>query len=395
VDWHIVTGEFPPSPGGVSDYTQQLAKALADASEQVHVWAPASGSEYTLDSRVKLHALPAPFSMRWLRELDRGLAAQGEDAPILVQYVPHMYGWKSMNLAFCWWLYKQRHRNLLVMFHEVAFPFRPGQPWKHSLLAVVHRLMAWMILRSARQSFTSIESYQKLLKRIGPDAEIRPLRLFSNVPFDARPDRAAEETTDRKDVVGIFSSFGAEIVDLLEQTLPAVLENRASSVLLIGPASGFISRFCGSFPEFRDRVSTSGRVNVLEAGRHFHACDVLLQLYPDGAAGARGTLLAALASGVPVVTTAGPMTDPVLKSSGAIFADPSPAGIRQAVNALLADKERARTLGAATRRYYEAHYDVAVAVATLREAARGAARRRPPGTASAVYRAGSDARSSS
>ena len=38
--WHLLTGEYPPQPGGVADYTQQLARALSESGKQVHVWAP-------------------------------------------------------------------------------------------------------------------------------------------------------------------------------------------------------------------------------------------------------------------------------------------------------------------------------------------------------------------
>ena len=38
--WHLVTSEYPPDIGGVSDYTAQLARALAGAGDEVHVWCP-------------------------------------------------------------------------------------------------------------------------------------------------------------------------------------------------------------------------------------------------------------------------------------------------------------------------------------------------------------------
>ena len=42
--WHILSGEYPPQPGGVSDYTAGLAEGLAKAGAEVHVWVPpASG----------------------------------------------------------------------------------------------------------------------------------------------------------------------------------------------------------------------------------------------------------------------------------------------------------------------------------------------------------------
>jgi len=37
---HLITGEYPPQSGGVSDYSYLVATGLAKASEKVHVWAP-------------------------------------------------------------------------------------------------------------------------------------------------------------------------------------------------------------------------------------------------------------------------------------------------------------------------------------------------------------------
>ena len=37
---HIITPEYPPQPGGVSDYTAQVAEGLAQEGEEVHVWCP-------------------------------------------------------------------------------------------------------------------------------------------------------------------------------------------------------------------------------------------------------------------------------------------------------------------------------------------------------------------
>ena len=40
--WHIITGEYPPVLGGVSDYSHLVAEALAGAGDDVHVWCPRS-----------------------------------------------------------------------------------------------------------------------------------------------------------------------------------------------------------------------------------------------------------------------------------------------------------------------------------------------------------------
>ena len=83
----------------------------------------------------------------------------------------------------------------------------------------------------------------------------------------------------------------------------------------------------------------------------------MLQLYPDGACAARGTLIAALASGVPVVTTRGSMTDNLLLESGAMaFAENSAADIRTTIESLLADRASAQRIGARGRRLYNEHF---------------------------------------
>ena len=139
MEWHIITGEYPPQLGGVSDYTFQVSQEMAKSGDKVHVWSPATHLECVQPDAAEVHALPKGFGRRWLKELDWRLRSYAAPRNILIQYVPHMYGWKSMNLAFCWWIFRQRKHNVCVMFHEVAFPFRSGQPLRHHLLAMVHR----------------------------------------------------------------------------------------------------------------------------------------------------------------------------------------------------------------------------------------------------------------
>ena len=373
MEWHIITGEYPPQHGGVGDYTYELALELSRAGERVHVWTPEPDSGLPAPDRdIDVHLLPRNFGWRWLAALDRGLAkSRDPERSVIVQYVPHMYGWKSMNFALCFWMMLRRKLNFSVMFHEVAFPFRKGQPLKHHVLAVVHRLMARSIARSADRVFTSTDHYRTLLTRLAPAATVRFLRIFSNVPFSSTRDvhdRVRPAWAGTRPIVGVFSSFGNEICQQLDRALPALLADSTIKFLLIGPGEDYMADFCRRFPALRNQINTSGRVNALQAGPYLQSCDVLLQLYPDGACTARGTLLAALASGTPVVTTAGRLTGAVLKCNGALaFADDDPGSIAQTVHQLLADKAAARAVGAAGRRLYESEFDVSVTLDILSE----------------------------
>ena len=37
--WHMITGEYPPQAGGVSDYSRVVARGLVAAGDAVHVYA--------------------------------------------------------------------------------------------------------------------------------------------------------------------------------------------------------------------------------------------------------------------------------------------------------------------------------------------------------------------
>ncbi len=123
LSWHLITGEYAPAKGGVADYTRALASALAAAGDSVHVWAPSTGPGLTPDPGVHLHPLPHGFQPRGLRRLSRELDCLPGPKRILVQYVPHAFGMRAMNLPFCGWVAALRKADVWIMFHEVALPW--------------------------------------------------------------------------------------------------------------------------------------------------------------------------------------------------------------------------------------------------------------------------------
>jgi glycosyltransferase involved in cell wall biosynthesis len=236
--------------------------------------------------------------------------------------------------------------------------------------------MAWSILRSVRHSFTSTEPYLALLQNLGNHrTPIGILRICSNVPMENyRSEGASSSDADRHGAftVGIFSNFSLELRTALEPAIGAILENPEISVALLGPGESFLKSLAGQFPQAADRIATTGRLHVTQIGKHMRSCHALLQLYPDGASAARGTLIAALASGIPVVTTAGPDTDRLLVESGAmLFSEGSPQSIRHAVELLRKTPGRAREIGVRALRLYAESFQPAVIVSAIREAMGG------------------------
>ena len=74
---------------------------------------------------------------------------------MIVQWVPHAYGFRAMNLGFCLWLWSRASRgdDIELMVHEPYLAFWGGS-WRQTAAAIVHRLMTVVLLRSAQSDPT-------------------------------------------------------------------------------------------------------------------------------------------------------------------------------------------------------------------------------------------------
>src|SRR5262249_19176264 len=149
VSWHLLTGEFPPQPGGVSDYTWQVAEGLAREGCAVHVWAPGERQEGPSPEGVTVHRLPEGFGVGGLGRPERELEEVPGPKRLVVQYVPHAFGYRAMNVPFALWLAKRRRDEVWMFFHEVCFPWGWKLPWRHNVLGAVTRAMAAIVLARA------------------------------------------------------------------------------------------------------------------------------------------------------------------------------------------------------------------------------------------------------
>jgi glycosyltransferase involved in cell wall biosynthesis len=372
--WHVLTGEYPPQPGGVSDYTWLLAKALAAAGDRVEVWAPQCQGEQPALPGVAVHRLPGRFGPRALARLSDALARQPRGR-LLVQYVPHMYGWKAMNLAFCSWLLLRCPVAPWVMFHEVAFPCRAGQRLRHNVLGAVTHGMAAMVARAAERIFVSTPAWTGLLRRLAPGRRsIQWLPIPSTVATGTDPAAVAvlraQLVGNGSQAIGHFGSFGGMNSDLLDAVLPPLLTAEERRVaLLIGRGSiAFAQRLAGVHPALAGRLRACGEVTAEMAGAHLQSCDLLVQPYPDGVSARRTSLMGGLALGVPAVTTHGVATEPVWSAEGLVALAPAgdSAALVAAAERLLADPQARSELGGRARAGYARHFSIENTVRVLR-----------------------------
>lgn len=374
---HILTGEYPPEPGGVSDYTFLLAGETARRGIEVHVWTSSTsdGATATKDlPGVIVHRLADPWSSTGLRRLGRELDAFPKPRRLLVQYTPYGWGMRGMNLGFCRWLDRRAGAGDQVdlMFHEVAYPFLwRGKPI-HWVLAAAQRWMARTIIRRAERVFVSIPGWEPMLRKAGLKND-RPaiwLPIPSTIGDTADP-RAVAELKSRlapggEIVIGHFGTFGDLISGMLKETLPPVLEGRDDRVgLLLGRGSRrFAERLTALRPALKNRLIAVGGLTSDELSTHLAACDLMLQPFPDGASTRRTSLMAALAHGLPVATTLGHLSEPLwteteteTESKPAAFAPAADSKALVAlVESLLADPRRRNEIGAKARSLYQKRF---------------------------------------
>lgn len=370
--WAVVTGEYPPQHGGVSDYTRLVARGLAAAGDAVTVYAPQCPGAALDDPGVTVDRLPGHFGPRGLAALDRRLAAHPRPDRVLIQYVPHAFGWKAMNLPFAAWVATRARRSapVWVMVHEVNFPFA-WHPPAHALLGAVTAVMARLVLGAAGRLFVSIPGWVPRIRRLCPRA--RPaewLPIPSNAPTAADPGTVAAVRARYAaggDLVGHFGTFGRPVADVLAPAARELLARRTGArLLLIGRGS---DRFREQLGPGADRVFATGELGADELPAHLRACDLLLQPYPDGISARRTSAMAGLANGVPVVTNLGFLSEPLWASAPGVTVapEPDPGRLAAAATAVLALDPMARAaLGRRGADLYDATFSAARVIATLR-----------------------------
>jgi glycosyltransferase involved in cell wall biosynthesis len=364
---------YPPQPGGVADYTRLVARGLAAAGDEVHVWCPAWPGLTPGDDGVTVHRLPDHFGPRGLAALDRGLSRLPRDARLLVQYVPHAFGYKGMNLPLCLWLASWRRQRLWVMFHEVAVGLRLGQPLRHNALGAATHVMAWLLRRAAARTFVSTPSWAGQLRRLAP-GPVEWLPVPCPLPEGAESGQAAARGRLAPDagsvLLGHFGTYGPYVAPLLARVLPPLLlaDCRRRAVLVGRHSAEFTRALASEHGGIAGRLAATGEAHPAEVAACLAACDVLVQPYPDGATTRRTTLMSGLALGRPVVTTTGCLTEPLWTESGAVALAPADEPVRfiEQVERLLGSDARRADLGANGRSLYRARFSTERLVDALR-----------------------------
>ena len=371
--WLVLATAPPGALDGVGDYAFNLAAALASRG----------GSALIVGSRRPLGNTPDPntdsavvradvssFWRLWGLRRDPRLARGGT---CIVQYVPQSFLRADVGSLFAWLVWRRlRGHRVIVTAHEWNIAWRPTLRRTAGRVAFRGMLMGLGLV--ATHVVTPQERYRREIasclfwKRRN---RIAVIPVGSNVPV-ATPGR-------RESARPRLAMFG-RAAGLDEQLL------RALGAWLAEPSRNVSLRWIGRSREeilhlWSDRCGlASGLIEIHEAApaasaaRLLAECDAFLAPLDDGVSTRSGTVVAALAQGLPVIGTDGLSTSDDLRQSGAFALAPSgnPLAFIAILDEVLGDDGRRRAMSAAAREAYETRFSWA-GIASAYERLAGAA----------------------
>jgi len=350
----FLSGEFPPEVGGVGDYTAFLAGALQEQGVEVVV----------LTSR-RVRVAKQPFAVHsrmphwgwsaWLTAL-RVAREEGPDV-VHLQYQTAAY---AMHPAVCLlpaWL-RGKGYNVATTFHDLREPY--VFPKAGPLRRLLTRTLAGS---SAAVVAVTPEDLALLRDWLEPALDrLHAIPIGSNIlpPADGPTDaeraafRARFGVLADEALVGYFGMLNESkgLETLLESFAQLVSGGVACRLLIIGGEAGASDPTNeGARRRFVEALSARGLAEVVSFTGHLEpagvslalaSLDVCLLPYREGVSLRRGSLMAAMAHGCPIVTTT-----PSAPAAPAAPGLPLPAGER---DVLLVPSEDAVALAVAARR---------------------------------------------
>jgi glycosyltransferase involved in cell wall biosynthesis len=386
----LLSGEYPPQPGGVGDYTRRLGEALLARGHDVFVFTIADCRFQILDlghpdlnPKSKIQNPKSDWGWRCWRAVIAALEQTRPDV-LHIQYQTGAYGMHPAINLLPWRLRRLPARpRVATTAHDLLLPYLfpkagPARRWvTRRLLAdsdavvVTNEADLNEVQKLEMRDWNARANYQLPITNYQSPIFIP---IGSNIPVAPPPGyergawRAQMGVADDDLVIAYFGLISRTkglhvLLDALQRLPPGF------RLLIVGGAAtqqqdrAYAAEIERQIDErgLRARVIVTGHCDEATVSAHLLAADMAALPFADGASFRRGSLLAVLAHGVPTITTTDdrqptthdrqPTTDNPIKIS-AVSGQWSMVGGRLAdgENALLVPPEDVGALAAALAR---------------------------------------------
>ena len=355
--------------GGVGAFTAELGKALHALGHTI--WIYTSNRAKPIDRPISANELRDGLDIGYATLLPRARHWRWGDIDRLADYALR-YDWQVINIQYQAAAYNMRwpaihfapHRlrglaKTVVTFHDLRVPF---------LFPKAGALRTWVVRQLAQRAdgvictnsadFSQALIWQPHLRQIPIGSNVTAHPVSNAQRDDVRQQLGLRESDTLLGYFGFLNpSKGADdLLAALAQLPPHV------HLLFLGGQAGASdpttnNQFAQQLHAFiaqhalAPRVHWSGFLPDPALSAHFSACDIVVLPYKDGVSLRRGTLMAAIAHGCPIITTTPPSAEPDLPLDTFFLVPPSdPAALASAVSQLQHDFILRADLGAQAHR---------------------------------------------
>ncbi|MGB1252530.1 MAG: glycosyltransferase family 4 protein [Candidatus Promineifilaceae bacterium] len=326
----LVTGEYPPMEGGVGAFTQELAKALHALGHEIFIIS--SRASRPVDRQYASRELNQPIDVGYAKLIARGrkwawndmhmvadIAIREELDIVNIQYQPAAFNMRIPAMNILPWRMRGVAKTV-VTFHDLRTPY---------LFPKAGPLRQWVVKFMARHAdgvvVTNRED-ENVVRDAWHINRVQQIPIGSNIEVHAVSAEIRHKTrttlglTQDDILLGYFGFLNdSKGADTLIDALAKLPENH--HLVFIGGQTGASdptnnSAFLNSIHAqingygLQDRVHWTGFVDDAQVSAYLKSADLITLPYKDGVSLRRGTLMATLAHGCPLITTQG---DPELK----------------------------------------------------------------------------------
>jgi len=299
----LISGEFPPMPGGVGDFTRRLAESLRDHGHEVHILSRLGSTSVTLNVSAVRGWGPGclPAIRGWARQLGLDI--------VNLQYQTAAY---DMS-AYIHFLPAAVERPIVTTFHDLRYPY---------LFPKAGRLREWIVKRLAHSSAGIITTNHEDDFRLSRFPKRRLIPIGSSIPSancrDSAPlsARWRAPASTHSFVLGHFGFVKA--VKGIDYLIEAVANLRSAGhdlrLLFIGARRNKVDAEADAdyLSALEDRIERLGLTDAIdwtgyltdhEVAACFGSVDLMALPFTDGASFRRSSLIAAIHSGCAILTT--------------------------------------------------------------------------------------------
>ncbi len=313
----MITGEYPPTEGGVGDFTRQLGLALQQQGHEIHILTTKSPSlpEERAEDEMIIHRKIGTWGWsihgmltRWLREVAPDVAnIQYQTAAYEMHGAINLYPrWQRRNLTI----------PLVVTYHDLL------PPYLFPKAGPLRQWTVWQLAQYAHGAIVTNEAdYRQLTAALRDLPPVRLIPIGSNIApqpprgYDPAAWRKAHGFAEHDLLLGFFGFLNRSkgVETLLEATAQLRADGVPAHILLIGGRTGSSDRTNAAYADEVDAqiahlglteyVHRTGFSAPPEVSAALMGVNLCVLPYRDGVNLRRGTFHAALVHGCAIITT--------------------------------------------------------------------------------------------